>query len=583
VSTSRGLLPLLLAAFAAVVLPAVPASAATGTGPQPGSPEYVQRDADNMAQAYDRQTAPDGQLMNPEYSVEFDQQVGVEEAQKLEAQAAYPGRPAVTLGLLVPGAELGNPFRWTGWDGVRGHLQDVKYLNRYGALIRGRVFSPIDGAVDPDTGRTLHAPYPGLVIVPGSIQGTRGMYDWAAEDMAERGYVVLDFDAQGQGTSQSFPAACGGTSPGEQSQCGGFPFQQQANFEYGADDAVDFFWSTPTAAYAGSRNVGQTAPGADGTDAYNPYWAQFDRSRDPRAVTPGRPYRFAIMGHSLGATAASIVGNLDPRVSAIVAWDKLCAPCASLTGVKATPVVPALAVQSEYFLNTEPYYVAAGPGGASPPDPSKAPDPYREIRSGYQAYARAGVDSMLVVLRHSTHLEYTDIPYILPASRYGQDVTSHYQAAWLDKYLKHDASADGRLAATSFSVVEPKGKGVWGATPVLQRDDNLSFYFCSAWRYHAADGAPVELVDPVGDGCDAATVDGPSTTVGRSSVPPSAALVPAAVRGSGGTALPSTGAGGGAAALAGGLGMLGLALPVVAGRRRRVRATAAGATRSARR
>lgn len=331
-----------LLAAGALLLAAAPAVAATGSGPQPGSPEYVQRDAQNMAAAYGRQTAPDGQLMNPEYSLEFDENVGTEEGQKLEAQAAYPGRPAVTLGLLVPGGEMGNPFRWTGWNGVRGRYTDVSYLNRYGALIRARVFTPIDGNTDPDTGRTLHGPYPGVVIVPGSIQGTRAMYDWAAEDLAERGYVVLDFDAQGQGTSQTFPAACDGTSPGESSQCGGFPFQQQANFEYGADDAVDFFWSTPAAPYRGSKNVGATAPGADGTDAYNPAWAQFDRTPDPRAVTPGRPYRFAIMGHSLGATAASIVGNLDPRVSAIVAWDKLCAPCKSLTGVTVQPVVPAL-------------------------------------------------------------------------------------------------------------------------------------------------------------------------------------------------------------------------------------------------
>jgi hypothetical protein len=502
---------LLLGSAATSLLAVLPATASAAAGPQPGSPAYLQRDADNMAQAYGRQTAPDGQLGDPEYSLEFNQVVGVEEAQKLEAQAAYPGRPALTLGLLVPGAEVGNPYRWTGWDGVRGHLREVSYLNRYGALIRGRVFSPMEHGVDPDTGRALRGPYPGAVIVPGSIQGTRGMYDWAAEDLAERGYVVLDFDAQGEGTSQSLPSQCGNPSPGEQSQCGGFPFQQQANFEYGADDAVDFFWSTPAAPFAGSKNVGATAPGADGTDAFNPFWSLFDRTPDPEALTPGRPYRFAVIGHSLGATAASIVGNLDARVSAIVAWDKLCAPCKSLTGVSAVPTVPALAVQSEYFLNPEPYFVSAGPGGASAPDPSKAPDPYREIRSGYQAYARAGVDSMLLVLRHSTHLEYTDIPYILPASRYGQAITSHYQSAWLDKYLKHDRTADARLALASLRVLEPKGKGVWGDTPALSRDDNLSLYYCSAWRYHDEDGALVETVAPTGVGCDAASVDGPNS------------------------------------------------------------------------
>ena len=53
---------------------------------------------------------------------------------------------------------------------------------------------------------------------------------------------------------------------------------------------------------------------------------------------------------------------------------------------------------------------------------------------------------MLVVPRASTHLEYTDIPLVLPASRYGQALSSHYVQAWLDRYLKHrsnDAALTG--------------------------------------------------------------------------------------------------------------------------------------------
>ena len=38
---------------------------------------------------------------------------------------------------------------------------------------------------------------------------------------------------------------------------------------------------------------------------------------------------------------------------------------------------------------------------------------------------------MLVVPRASTHLEYTDIALALPASRYGQDITSVYVQRWL--------------------------------------------------------------------------------------------------------------------------------------------------------
>jgi hypothetical protein len=35
----------------------------------------------------------------------------------------------------------------------------------------------------------------------------------------------------------------------------------------------------------------------------------------------------------------------------------------------------------------------------------------------------------------------------------------------------------------------------------LDRDGLLSFYFCSAWRYHAAGGSLVENPDVAGAGC----------------------------------------------------------------------------------
>src|SRR3954465_13796408 len=57
---------LLAAAVALAVLPATAAWAGTATEPAPGSPAYLARDAQNVLDAYGRQTAPDGQL-TPEY------------------------------------------------------------------------------------------------------------------------------------------------------------------------------------------------------------------------------------------------------------------------------------------------------------------------------------------------------------------------------------------------------------------------------------------------------------------------------------------------------------------------------------
>ena len=90
---------------------------------------------------------------------------------------------------------------------------------------------------------------------------------------------------------------------------------------------------------------------------------------------------------------------------------------------------------------------------------------------------------MLVVPRASTHLEYTDIPLVLPASRYGQALSSHYTQAWLGRYLKHERN-DPALTGSTFKYLEPAGNGLW--KPVtLRRGSLLSFYYCSAYGFRS--------------------------------------------------------------------------------------------------
>ena len=57
------------------------------------------------------------------------------------------------------------------------------------------------------------------------------------------------------------------------------------------------------------------------------------------------------------------------------------------------------------------------------------------------------------------------MPPVLPASRYGQDVASHYAQAWIDKYVKHDPAADDALLAPRH--VEPGDAGPGGPAVVL--------------------------------------------------------------------------------------------------------------------
>jgi hypothetical protein len=129
-------------------------------------------------------------------------------------------------------------------------------------------------------------------------------------------------------------------------------------------------------------------------------------------------------------------------------------------------VVPALAVQSEYGFTVEP-------------SPFTAQDP-RANRAGFDAWHKAGVDSMLIVPRASTHLEYTDIALVMPASRWGQALTSAYTQRWLDRYLKHRSAAP--LLDAELPYLEPVAIGRWDRV-ALDRASLLSFYHCSSYAF----------------------------------------------------------------------------------------------------
>ena len=472
----------------AVVLALCLAAPAPGIAadPEPGSRAYVARDLRNLTDAYGRIAGPGGQLRNPAYLPALIAESSAVEAAQLLAQVAAPTRLAITAGAVVPGWNVGNPLR-AGWDGTRGRASDVAFTNRYGALLRGTVHQPLPGARDPYTGERLRGPFPGVVFTPGSIQGSEGMYEWLAQDLAERGYVVLTYDVQGQGRGETLPhesetlSALPFCNPfaepldGEMFGCPGVPFQQLSNFVIGTEDALDFFTSTPSDPYANPRSADAKV------DDYNPFWRSFDARPDPTPFTRGRTTRIAIVGHSMGARAVSQVQGTDRRVAAVVALDKLSAGDEFAPGVPmnpARPKVPALGVQSEYGFTVSPYFAAGG--GSFVPSPSPdGPDPRREKRTGFTAWKRAGVDSMMLVPRASTHLEYTDIPLVLPASRYGQALTSVVVQRWLDRYLKHRGGT-AALLRPRLRYLEPAGNGRW--EPVtLQRDRELSFYFCSAY------------------------------------------------------------------------------------------------------
>jgi dienelactone hydrolase len=268
---------------------------------------------------------------------------------------------------------------------------------------------------------TKKGPYPGVLIVHGGA-AYQEMYLWGAEGLAESGYEVMTFQ---------IPE----------------PENAQSDFHYPyAKDALNWFLTTPLA-------------------------SDLDRSR------------IGLAGHSAGGVAVSRLGQEDPRVSAIVSWDRAqSSPMPANLKLR----TPALFVVADFNCQKVP--VCVPQPYTSPPDP-KGPGNKDE---DYQRLRAAGIDTMKIALRAATHLDFTQFG-IGTGSRYGAATTFYYTRAWFDRYLKGSKIGAKRLVAKRFDrsgdVTNISG-GVWepatnsnvpafiAGQPVV---DRLSFHFRSAY------------------------------------------------------------------------------------------------------
>ena len=445
---------LVLAAPAAALPPQVADCAGPAGEAAPGTPEWEARDRANMLCANERL---EDEFVNPAFFHAFNTETpGKFTQQNVDMLFDDTTDPHLTLGQLVPGGSTTDPFRTIKrWEGSgRGHEIPISFRASNGAKLNGHVFLP----------RRSEGRLPGIVITTGSIQGYQEMYYWAAQGLAEAGYMVMTYDVQGQGNSGTFPAmdACG------PSGCSGVPFQQGYNFYQGTVDALNWLRSSE-----------------------NPVRAQLDADR------------IGLAGHSLGAGAVSTVAQCYPGIKAVVGWDNLGAAGGSCTangvtgypaGTPAAPTntVPGLGLAAEYFFNATPT--------------NSAPNPVAK-QGGFEALRKAGTDAMSITLRASTHLEWTYVPYILPASRLGERVSMHYTLAWFDRYLKGDKKAEDRLTAPTFDAsadassigagtfspeaaaadpTNPEAGNVPYKLAGLKVADRLSFYYRSAYSLGGA-------------------------------------------------------------------------------------------------
>jgi dienelactone hydrolase len=370
--------------------------------------------------------------------------VGTEnELAALQAQVNDPER-SFFANLCARGEDgCAGEFRLHDFNGL---VEPVLFTARNGATLSGHVWASRSGP----------PARPGVVITNGSVQADEQMYWYAAQALAKSGYVVLTFDPQGQGQSDVL-----GEGPDAQE---GVPAQSDGRpFYDGTVDALDFFLSTAARPYAprpscetgtshGPKQERRAAAGLNA--AHNPMWQLLDHDR------------IGIAGHSYGAAGVSYVGQWDPRVKAIVAWDNLgppeptsgggrlgAQPCpADPDARRPVPLTkPALGMSADYGLIATPN--------------TSAPDPLAKSTQSL-AYSRAGVDTGELIIRGGTHEDFSFIPNpAFGATLRGADMIAWYTTAWFDKYVKGDPAAGARLLTTRWqddaqeAAVDPDGDG----------------------------------------------------------------------------------------------------------------------------
>jgi hypothetical protein len=356
------------------------------------------------------------------------------------------------------------------WGGRYGLVRPIHYVNRNGALISGHLWAPL-----PRRHRDVRR-MPGVVIVNGDL-APEPIYWYAAQAIARSGYVVLTFDPQGHGASDTLGAGDDQQQHVEIQQAAGSDGIERPADQDAAEqtrDALRFLLSSRPHPYLPTRTPGHVKPaGSPGRIKQRALAASGDADGQDPLRRLLDPRRLGLAGHSRGADAASIVGSRSRRIDVIVAWDNLLSHTAPDEGGhtrKLRARIPALGMSADYYESPEPYT-------ADPPPHEKG--------DAYAAYRAAGVDTMELVLRGATHFEWSYAPG-LPATLRGIDLATWYSQAWFDRYLRGQGHPRIRRAATRRLLsdrwrADPEGKQV-----DLQGDGNLfSFYYRSEFAIHA--------------------------------------------------------------------------------------------------
>ncbi len=456
------------ALLAMLALPA--ASQAATSYPEPPTTFEPVLEAENFAVTQERQAIYD----TPEYQAQLTADSATSATEALAAQAADPGRFFTNNLCWNRGNGCAGDIRLNDWaangDGIS---EPVLFTARDGATLSGRVWATARGPKRR----------PGVVITNGSVQADEQMYWYEAQTLAKDGYVVLTFDPQGQGQSDTLGAAPDELE-GVPAQTDGRPFYD------GTEDAIDFFLSSakhpyepvPSCESGTSHAAKQDERVKQGFDAaYNPYWKMLN------------PKELGLVGHSYGAAGVSYIAQWDPRVGAVVALDNLGGPGpeagsvpgssgvgSQTIGEKGCPADPA---DRTTVPITKPGLGISADYGLPPTPNTSLPEPEAKSTESL-AYSEAGVDSGEIIIRGGSHLDFSFIPnQAFGASLRGPDLVAWYTSAWFDKYLRHQGSADKRLLTNRWredadeEAVDPRHDG-----------NAFSFYYLSRLDIHRHNG-----------------------------------------------------------------------------------------------
>ncbi len=451
------------------------------------------------ARNFAKTTERDSQIVKtPAYQLLLRQKEVENNLENAEIQLTDPERLPYGNVCWNRNRECAGDVRFYDWpDAGFGIRKPVLFTARSGATISGNVWATKDGP----------AKRPAIVITTGSVQAPETLYWGTAAALAKHGYVVLTYDVQGQGRSDTF-----GVGP---DLAEGVPSQAGQPFFDGTEDALDFLLSTPDSKYEPRASCGNAAAGVGTSHADKQdrrVAAGFNAAYNPLhdLVDPGR---VGIAGHSLGAAAVSYIGQLDDRVDAIVAWDNLDDVSKPVTGpVGGHSDCPSgSSPRPETVPLTKPALGFTNDYGITPAPNTGDPDP-AEASEGERGYEAAGIDSMQVVIRGGTHEEYAfiageTVPVLGLATYRGMDLQTWYSVAWMDRYVGCEkprcrADAERRLLSNRWRNDDA------GEAVDANGDANLfSFYSPSRYSLTKVNGERAVCED-MRKGCPSMRADG---------------------------------------------------------------------------